>query len=102
MNGSAASTGSTTSAALDILANPQRSPKSPYRKVRMAVRRAKKRPHPAMIVNEADAGKALKLIEALGGCLEESAEERALIDLVFKFEVWEAKEQWRRTAPKRA
>ena len=79
----------------------QRSPLAHW-KVIMSARRAKRRPLPAMIVSEADAVKAIELIEALTGCVEESAEERALIDLIFKLEVWEAKELWRGTAPIRS
>jgi hypothetical protein len=33
----------------------------------------------------------LELIEALAGCLEETPEERVLIDLVLALEIWETK-----------
>ncbi|WP_147283825.1 hypothetical protein [Bosea caraganae] len=58
----------------------------------------KTRPLPAMVASTRDAEKAAELIEALSGCLEGTAEEGALVDLIFKLEVWEAKKIWRGTA----
>lgn len=60
-----------------------------------------KRRRPVLVVTEQDLLHALDRIEELSGCLEGTAEEATLVDLIFKIEVFEAKLFWRGTRAKK-